>query len=146
MIGMATFNSYSCGNIDETSLRYLSLPELAAVYKEITGKAIDKNKVGVDVVTLALKEKLKPPPPENPKRKRFNAPPRATQRKFPPNHKRAKLIALLSRPEGATRAECGEALNLQGKPGALQGMIRLLNTELGYGLREGDDGRIRLYV
>jgi hypothetical protein len=73
---------------------------------------------------------------------RFNKPARPPIRNYRKGSKRGKLIGLLSRPEGATFNEIMEEIGWEYKV-AYENVV-LVNTYTGYGLSEGDDGRIRI--
>lgn len=74
--------------------------------------------------------------------KKFNYPCRGQVRPWKPGTKRARLIDLLRRPEGATFEECMDTCGWDFR--AAQGSIRALWDDLGFGLTEDDQGRIRL--
>jgi hypothetical protein len=77
--------------------------------------------------------------PQN--RKRFDWPPRGEVKKHRVGTKRAKALALLLRPEGATLEEVQETCGWDAA-NAYEG-IKLLHGYLGYGVREDEQGRIR---
>ena len=56
--------------------------------------------------------------------------------------KRAKVIAMLSRKNGATRAQLMRATGWDEKD--LRDGLRLVNVAVGYGVREDTKGRLRL--
>lgn len=92
-----------------------------------------------EVTTAPVAEKPRAPRPRKP----FNRAPKEFAIATRPGTKKALLIDLLSRPEGATFEECREATGWQGYK-QLYESIHVLNAVLGYGLTEGEDGRIRL--
>lgn len=73
-------------------------------------------------------------------RKPFNLPPGPKIKNHRPGTKRAKVIELLQRPEGASMEEIQEATGWNPAQ-AFQG-VSLINSYVGYGLREDDQGRI----
>lgn len=75
-------------------------------------------------------------------RKPFDADPKAEIKDYLPGTDRAKIIEMLSRPEGATLDQIKTELKIDQKK-AYQS-VKLINTFLGYGLREDDSGRIFL--
>lgn len=60
-----------------------------------------------------------------------------------PSSKRAKVLEMLTRPQGATHEEVMKAVGWD-RITAYEG-IRLLSKHNGYGLREDDKGRIHAY-
>jgi len=74
----------------------------------------------------------------------FNFPPRPPMRKYRQKTKRAKLIALLNRPQGATFDEIQEDIGWTYR--VAFDNVKLLNDYVGFGLSEGEDGRIRIHA
>jgi hypothetical protein len=74
--------------------------------------------------------------------KRFNLPCRFEPRRVNSGTKRARIVELLSREEGATFEECQKAGDWDYRQ--TYENIRLLHRYCGFGLREGEDRRIHL--
>jgi hypothetical protein len=152
---MKEYISKSLGIITKETLDRITRSQLAALHNEV--KPIDvapifEVKLRKDIVDR-IKEFLfeeqpqkKFPADYRADRKRtssFNYPPGPVQRKYWPNTKRAHLIKLLSRPQGATIEECQLAIGW--KYYTCCQNIYLLHIYLGYGLREDSNGQIHLF-
>lgn len=80
--------------------------------------------------------------PETKRKTVFNFPPRPPVRAYRQNTKRAALIALLNRPQGATFDEIMSGIGWAYK--VAYENVKLLNDYVGFGLSEDDSGRIRI--
>lgn len=139
------------GPIDTCSLERLTIPQLAALYYELTGRKVTRFKtkneaictVRPAVVKKILESKSRFSRGETPrhrKRKKYNLPAGNVLRNFRKGSQRAKIIDMLL--EGATFEEIQATFNLSYK-NAYQN-IRLLNTCVGFGLKEDENGVIRI--
>lgn len=136
-------------------------PDLLRTYNELSGRNTSKfadRKKAEDQTWRMIVEKIlatpqgeKPEPIASDKKQKQGRPPGIIPFRLPvektikthrPNTKRAKLIEMLSRPQGATFDELRKATNWK-KKDCYEG-IRLLHYNLGYGLATDDDGTIRL--
>lgn len=129
-------------------------PELAILYKELTGKTIKRfhNKeegirrlrpiVADTILKLERSRKSIGQTPRRRKRKKWNFPPRQTIQGYRQGTKRAKLIEMLLK--GATFEECQEMLGTYYK--LCYCCIYQLHNHLGFGIRENDDGVIQIYT
>lgn len=149
----------------------LSAKDLLAVYNKLTGKSTTKfaskdkgvaQTWGAAKVALATSgegakpaatptaaPKATPKAPKAPKVKAekkvrgiFNVPADAEVQPHREGTKRAKVLEMLGRPEGATLEEVRKANDWDVKT-AYDG-VRLIHTYLGYGLRTSAEGRIHL--
>jgi hypothetical protein len=77
--------------------------------------------------------------------KAFAFPPKAEQKTPTPGKKRAKVLEMLLRPEGATLAEIQAEITDWDPRTAYEG-VRLIHMQLGYGLRETPDGKVFAYT
>lgn len=153
------YESTEFGTITESSLGDLSRAELTRLYNEITGegrKPASTKTQCVDRVVGVLPEpepqpkrakKTKVETEPNPKkttparRSPFHLPATQEPKSVRAGSKRATTLGLLARKGGATVEEVMEAVGWDRRT-AMDG-IRLLHTYCGYGLEEGEDGRIR---
>jgi hypothetical protein len=78
------------------------------------------------------------------RRKKFEHPPSHRQSGIRSKTKRGRMVAALTRVDGATVEECMEVTGWDYK-NVVQN-IWYLARHGGFGLREGDDGRIHIYV
>lgn len=145
----------------------MSAKQLLAVYNELTGKKTSKfssRAKGLKQVKAELRNALdtghsksngaekpvakaapaKPAAKAKATRSRggFDYPADAKVQGHREGTKRAKVIELLGRPEGATLEEVQKAVGWDAKT-AYDG-VRLLHTYLGYGLKTSAEGRIHL--
>lgn len=141
------YKSSTLGKVTCVSARELSGPQLAVLYNELTGKTIKKfrdRQTGISKVTPILLSRIAAQVPSQKvvRRVRFNFEFYGRVRNYRQNTKRSLLIGVLSRPEGATFAECQDTTGWNYK--VCYENIVLLHTYVGFGISEDGDGRIRL--
>jgi len=68
--------------------------------------------------------------------------PKSEIREHRPGTKRAKLVRMMSRKNGATRAQLRRATDWDDK--TLRDGLRLVHVALGYGIKEDEKGRLRV--
>lgn len=158
---MTTFNSTHGAITTTTDLDALNRSQLVDVYNELTGEARKQfrtkgealKKVGDALATWqAENAPAKPVSPTtstgnsdgSKRRKRMNFPVKSEIKNHREGTKRAMLIEMLSRKNGADFEELMEATGWDYKT-CYEG-VKLLHSYVGYGLREDENGRIRLIV
>lgn len=131
--------------LEKTGMQVVSVeggvPTLAATDKPWTADAdIDATRQAVEPTTAPA------PAPAKKERKRrgfrFVFPKKDEIKTARAGSKRAQVVELLSRPEGATLAEIMEATGWSEKD-AYEG-TRLVHFYLGYGMKQDENGRVRL--
>lgn len=93
--------------------------------------------------TSTRSRKQEAPAPNRTRKMNFTFSPESSVKPPRENSKRAKVLEMLKRPNGATHEEVMKAIDWD-RITAYEG-IRLLNKHNGYGLREDDNGRIHAY-
>lgn len=140
------------GTLTEERLLELSNVQLAAVYTELTGKAVQRF-ASLRAARVKVREAIQQTearrasmsPRETPthrRRKRFDLPSRSRMFKWRRGTKRARLIALLL--EGATFEECMEVGHWDYTN--TYNNIRMLHQMVGFGVREDDKGVIQIFT
>lgn len=125
-----------------TPLEELDEIQLAAVYQELTGRSSRGITGNLQGIIRELMEKENPLPEKNQRRqKKFNYPLRKVRR-IRPGCMRSRLADLLE--VGATFEECQQFFGWDYKTCYEQ--IYRLHYFNGYGLREDEDGKIRLVI
>jgi len=134
------------GAVTAENLGTFSIIQLAAIYNELTGKTIKKFRdktTAISRVQPVVAQRLVAPAPTFSGRKKFNVEPRpGGVNRYRLGTKRHKLIEALTK--GATFEECMAATGWDYK--VCYENIGLLNTYVGFGLREDENRVIRVYV
>jgi hypothetical protein len=155
------YHSLAVGEISIDFVETLSSIQLAALFREITGRTYAKTREmkkaeAVQLVQALLtrvsageKPPLNPAPPRTglggvsiKRTKKYALQFKGPVRPPKAGTKRAILVDVLSRPEGATIEECMMAIGNDQQ--TCDSNIRNLHVFCGYGIREDEDGRIHL--
>ncbi len=137
------YQSKTIGEVDINRLELLEPIEIAALYQELTGKAVISRKQvepAYDYLKRFLNDEFKFDEGE---RHRIFFPPKNRRKTPRAKSMVAKLLALMGRPEGISFQECMRVMETSSVKHC-RFQIYHINRLTGYGIWEDDQGRIKI--